>query len=245
MRCFLLFVVLVLPFVIHGKSKRKAQGAQVEKHNHVSSSVSDVESPEDGLARVVNNAYRQSEGEMLDEHMPKTAVLKKKSHVEKKHKKKALKKLRKLKKESKKASSHKKRSHISTSHVSPPMIHEQTLPQAFGEADIDENGKDLDDDGDDSGSGSGDDDVDDEADKVAAKIEKKFEKIDPEEKRDELTPAKSKPASITCHRKCTTPMTYAECAVPRCDMKVGAVKDLCYFLCKHQRERCEEVCEYK
>ena len=48
--------------------------------------------------------------------------------------------------------------------------------------------------------------------------------------------------SMKCERKCSVPLEYHECAHPRCDFKIGTIKDLCFFLCKHQKERCEDVC---
>ncbi|XP_068687927.1 uncharacterized protein [Montipora foliosa] len=46
-----------------------------------------------------------------------------------------------------------------------------------------------------------------------------------------------------CKRVCEDPMTYNECAVPRCDYKMGTIKDLCIFLCKHQTPVCRQECE--
>ena len=48
---------------------------------------------------------------------------------------------------------------------------------------------------------------------------------------------------ISCRTECTPPMDYETCAVPRCDYKLGSIKDLCQYLCRHQKEHCEEVCE--
>lgn len=48
---------------------------------------------------------------------------------------------------------------------------------------------------------------------------------------------------LQCHRKCSLPMSFEECAIPRCGFKVGTIKDLCYYLCKHQKPRCEDICD--
>ena len=48
---------------------------------------------------------------------------------------------------------------------------------------------------------------------------------------------------VSCRTVCAPPMDYETCAVPRCDYKVGTIKDLCQYLCHHQKEHCEEVCE--
>ena len=46
-----------------------------------------------------------------------------------------------------------------------------------------------------------------------------------------------------CKRVCEDPMTYDQCAVPRCDYKMGTIKDLCIYLCKHQTPVCRQQCE--
>lgn len=46
-----------------------------------------------------------------------------------------------------------------------------------------------------------------------------------------------------CKRVCKDPMTYEQCAVPRCDYKMGTIKDLCIYLCKHQIPVCRQQCE--
>ena len=46
-----------------------------------------------------------------------------------------------------------------------------------------------------------------------------------------------------CKRVCKEPMTYKQCAVPRCDYKLGTIKDLCIWLCKHQTPVCSQECE--
>ena len=48
---------------------------------------------------------------------------------------------------------------------------------------------------------------------------------------------------VSCRTVCAPLMDYETCAVPRCDYKLGSIKDLCQFLCHHQKEHCEEVCE--
>lgn len=48
---------------------------------------------------------------------------------------------------------------------------------------------------------------------------------------------------VSCRTVCTAPMDYETCAVPRCDYKVGTIKDLCKYLCHHQKNHCEEVCD--
>lgn len=46
-----------------------------------------------------------------------------------------------------------------------------------------------------------------------------------------------------CKRVCEDPMTYEQCAVPRCGYKMGTIKDLCIYLCKHQTPVCRQECE--
>ena len=46
-----------------------------------------------------------------------------------------------------------------------------------------------------------------------------------------------------CKRVCEEPMTYDQCAVPRCNLKMGTIKDLCIYLCKHQTPVCRQECE--
>ena len=48
---------------------------------------------------------------------------------------------------------------------------------------------------------------------------------------------------VSCRTVCAPLMDYETCAVPRCDYKVGTIKDLCEYLCHHQKEHCEEVCD--
>jgi len=46
-----------------------------------------------------------------------------------------------------------------------------------------------------------------------------------------------------CRKRCKTPLTFHQCAFPRCSQKLGTIKDLCFFLCKHQKTKCERVCD--
>lgn len=46
-----------------------------------------------------------------------------------------------------------------------------------------------------------------------------------------------------CKRVCEDPLSYEQCAVPRCDYKMGTIKDLCIYLCKHQTPVCRQQCE--
>lgn len=48
---------------------------------------------------------------------------------------------------------------------------------------------------------------------------------------------------VVCKKRCAPPMTYDECANPRCAMKHSIVKNLCYFLCKNQQIVCRNTCE--
>ena len=41
----------------------------------------------------------------------------------------------------------------------------------------------------------------------------------------------------TCH-----PGSFQECAIPRCQLKVGVIRRLCFLLCKQQEEHCNETC---
>jgi len=79
--------------------------------------------------------------------------------------------------------------------------------------DSDEKSSDNDEDDDDDDSGSGDDE-------------------------DSNDDRKSK-----CQKRCKTPLTFSQCAFPRCSQKLGTIKDLCFYLCKHQKQRCEQVCD--
>lgn len=57
---------------------------------------------------------------------------------------------------------------------------------------------------------------------------------------DEMEPVQEK----VCRKECHLPMSYEACAVPRCDLKMGTIKDLCFWLCRNQKEVCEQKCEY-
>ena len=46
-----------------------------------------------------------------------------------------------------------------------------------------------------------------------------------------------------CYQKCSTPMTYEQCALPRCSYKIRPIRSLCYALCRNQIKRCVKVCE--
>ena len=48
---------------------------------------------------------------------------------------------------------------------------------------------------------------------------------------------------VVCKKRCAPPMTYDECANPRCAMKHSIVKNLCYFLCRNQQIVCRNTCE--
>ena len=79
-----------------------------------------------------------------------------------------------------------------------------------------------------SGSGSGDEvEQQNQEDETAEMIEEKL----------------AERRRLQCHRKCSLPMSFEECAIPRCGFKVGTIKDLCYYLCKHQKPRCEDICD--
>ncbi|XP_065656300.1 uncharacterized protein LOC100210127 isoform X1 [Hydra vulgaris] len=94
----------------------------------------------------------------------------------------------------------------------------------------------ADEDIDESGSGSGELKVITEAENHVIKSEAGYE---PEK---ENTKSGKRRGSMKCEKKCSVPLEYHECAHPRCDFKIGTIKDLCFFLCKHQKERCEDVC---
>lgn len=90
---------------------------------------------------------------------------------------------------------------------------------------INDNDSDADsDDDDESGSGN-DEDSDDETTKD-------------DDKDDDIADTKTK-----CRKRCKMPLTFHQCAFPRCSQKLGTIKDLCFYLCKHQKERCEQVCD--
>ena len=45
-----------------------------------------------------------------------------------------------------------------------------------------------------------------------------------------------------CYQQCR-PSTFQECAFPRCQLKSGIVRRLCFLLCKQQEEHCVETCK--
>ena len=59
-----------------------------------------------------------------------------------------------------------------------------------------------------------------------------------DDKDDDTADSKTK-----CRKRCKMPLTFHQCAFPRCSQKLGTIKDLCFYLCKHQKERCEQVCD--
>ena len=65
-------------------------------------------------------------------------------------------------------------------------------------------------------------------------------KDDDDSKDEEKEAAADK--KVGCRTVCAPLMDYETCAVPRCDYKIGTIKDLCQYLCHHQKEHCEEVC---
>eukprot|EP00795_Rhopilema_esculentum_P013323 gene13323-4169_t len=92
---------------------------------------------------------------------------------------------------------------------------------------IDKGGEDSeedDDDDDDTSEGSGNDENNQDGD-------------DDDEEGD----GKSK--RVVCKRTCAPPMTFEECSNPRCSLKHNMVRDLCFFLCKHQQVRCTNTCD--
>ena len=82
---------------------------------------------------------------------------------------------------------------------------------------------------DDTTSGSGDEEDDDGKDTAT----------DSDVTDDEVAGGSKK----QCRKRCKTPLTFHQCAFPRCSQKLGTIKDLCFFLCKHQKEKCERVCD--
>ena len=52
-----------------------------------------------------------------------------------------------------------------------------------------------------------------------------------------------------CYQKCSTPMSYHECALPRCTFKIRSIRNLCFMLCKNQkkkmRRRLREINRFK
>ena len=117
---------------------------------------------------------------------------------------------------------------------------EETLPEAFGSEEYDDTNTDDSD---------TEPDTTDESNEVSgtsaddATVSKSDEESEPEKEPVTTTKGETRGDKLRCRRKCAVPMTYHECAHPRCSQKVGAIKDLCYFLCKHQKERCEDICD--
>ena len=63
------------------------------------------------------------------------------------------------------------------------------------------------------------------------------------EKLSEKHHDEKKNGSKVCYRKCSFPMSFAQCAVPRCAEKGNpATRYLCYWLCRHQKKQCKKVC---
>ena len=60
---------------------------------------------------------------------------------------------------------------------------------------------------------------------------------------DDDDEGKNQAQKVVCKRRCAPPMTFDQCANPRCAMKHNIVKELCYYLCKHQQVKCRETCE--
>lgn len=69
------------------------------------------------------------------------------------------------------------------------------------------------------------------------------ENTDSDESDDDTKSGSQRSGEQKCHRKCSIPLTFHKCAFPRCSKKMGTIKDLCFYLCKHQKEKCEDVCE--
>ena len=100
---------------------------------------------------------------------------------------------------------------------------------------------DEDDDGDGSDTSDGHDDDDDEG--SGAKGSAEYEDSNGDDDDDDDNDDKGKEKKVLCKRRCAPPMTFDECANPRCAMKHTIVKELCYYLCKNQQIKCKETCE--
>lgn len=59
----------------------------------------------------------------------------------------------------------------------------------------------------------------------------------------ESSSASKKQLSKKCHQRCSMPMTFEQCALPRCSYKIRPIRTLCFSLCRNQKKRCVEVCE--
>lgn len=80
----------------------------------------------------------------------------------------------------------------------------------------------------------------DEEDKPVSKAESKGES----DKAEEIQEEKPRVVKVKkCETKCALPMTYDQCAVPRCEYKMGTIKDLCIYLCKNQKPVCKQECK--
>jgi len=102
------------------------------------------------------------------------------------------------------------------------------------EADDDKN-TDSDDQGDDDSGSGADDNNDDQSDDDN-------QSEDDDSASDNETDKKTA-NKRQCRKRCQMPLTFHQCAFPRCTQKLGTIKDLCFFLCKHQKEKCERVCD--
>lgn len=80
--------------------------------------------------------------------------------------------------------------------------------------------------------------------KVIAKGEGDKEDEEHEDEQHVVEQKKEEPVKVKkCETVCAIPMTYQQCAVPRCEQKMGTIKDLCYFLCEHQKPHCRQECK--
>lgn len=94
------------------------------------------------------------------------------------------------------------------------------------------------DDGDEE-SGSGEND-----DNSNTSTEKNNDDVDDSDESDESeTTGDQRSGKLKCTKKCSVPISFHKCALPRCSLKMGTIKDLCFYLCKHQKEKCVDVCE--
>lgn len=131
------------------------------------------------------------------------------------------------------------------------IVHDENLAESFGAEGYDDSNQDNDGDDDSNNDSASDDPGEDSesgsGDAESGEAENNTNNDDtaqPDKEPDESSTAERRQESkIQCHKTCSMPMTYHECAHPRCSLKVGTIKDLCFYLCKHQKERCEDVCE--
>lgn len=76
------------------------------------------------------------------------------------------------------------------------------------------------------------------------KVIAKGESDKDEEEEHDVEKKTKEPAKVKkCETVCAIPLTYQQCAVPRCEHKIGSIKDLCYFLCEHQKPHCRQECK--